>query len=686
MTISYLDKLRKPAIGLIWIACIVFVVLQFIAGFQKAHEYAEKPSYARVDTWVKVGNCARERGVLLVLCLEDGKFQPVEAHAFGGDFGHVLLMGLLGKYTNAPINRETLVKINLFVNLIGFAVIVILLIYAGFKIIPIVFAFLASTIMFSDHMGSNAPGGALFLLPDMGPDVIGSSYGIFALALAFPLWLAMSGRRSWSRTNYWLTFPTLTALLMTAYLLRQPIGMIGVITTFIVWLLLVSIRRKNFFKQRIIFTAAIFGSLFLILQGPLLLVTFRSLVYNIKPTEFILSHGFAHNLYLGLGAEDNPWGIEWNDTIAKEHAEARDPEIKYTSNAYYDLLLKLWWEHISSNPEAAKRIYLTKTNAVLDYKPPYPSQIPSLYQFSTGISLFMLCFIALMVWLVNWSKFYRATIYNQWLILFVVLIFLLGFLAQGVLAVPDAIFLFPSAVGNLLLWALVTEYLLIMVYRVTPRVYGVTPKVYRVARTQIGSLIRESTNLQGSVEPISMRYRIFDISLLISIAICLGLSWIIFKAELYDYNPAIQELLEETSFEFEPIHPYTLKQIEDFLGGKPEVKLYLKPNINLLETGVMLISNDRSGVFFNFSFDTDSRRRIVVTGKNISGSATLRVTYDQGKPNYIQMKDDSITLTVCKARKVELLIYSDSYYSYKLESIRAVESPELRCDGNLANR
>jgi hypothetical protein len=71
-------------------------------------------------------------------------------------------------------------------------------------------------------------------------------------------------------------------------------------------------------------------------------------------------HGIWHNLYIGLGAVENPFGIEWRDGNAIDTVKKIDPSLRWGSNRYFHILRDLYFDILWQNPIEVVKVYLKK--------------------------------------------------------------------------------------------------------------------------------------------------------------------------------------------------------------------------------------------------------------------------------------------------------------------------------------
>jgi hypothetical protein len=94
------------------------------------------------------------------------------------------------------------------------------------------------------------------------------------------------------------------------------------------------------------------------------LIKIREVVFGIPRGERIIQHGISHNLYMGLGVENNPWGIRWDDLYAYESA-SRIGKVDYASEEHYANLRRLYFDIVLSDPITVLRIYVKKFGKAL---------------------------------------------------------------------------------------------------------------------------------------------------------------------------------------------------------------------------------------------------------------------------------------------------------------------------------
>ena len=163
----------------------------------------------------------------------------------------------------------------------------------------------------------------------------------------------------------WAWLGVSAAALVWTYLIREPIGTIAVglsviALAFGLW------RNWRSLRTTHLATAATLCSVVLLtLNAAALLTAYRVHVQGVPSGMGIYSHGFSHNLYLGLGSEPNPFGISWSDTAGEEAVKAVDPNIVYGSERYFQAIGKAYFEIVRDHPLTVFKIYASRASRVL---------------------------------------------------------------------------------------------------------------------------------------------------------------------------------------------------------------------------------------------------------------------------------------------------------------------------------
>jgi len=95
------------------------------------------------------------------------------------------------------------------------------------------------------------------------------------------------------------------------------------------------------------------------------LLAHRDRAFDVPSARLIQVHGTAHNLFIGLGAVPNKWGIRWDDSYGAQSVRAVDPAIPYVSPAYYAVMRRLYLQKVLDDPLEVGRIYGVKAYELL---------------------------------------------------------------------------------------------------------------------------------------------------------------------------------------------------------------------------------------------------------------------------------------------------------------------------------
>jgi hypothetical protein len=93
------------------------------------------------------------------------------------------------------------------------------------------------------------------------------------------------------------------------------------------------------------------------------------------------------------------------------------------------------------------------------------------------------------------------------------------------------------------------------------------------------------------------------------------------------------------------------------------------------DNAVTLTADKSAGLYFRTYSDAAARYRVVVKGKPLSGAASLRIKLDDGAAQYFAAPDGTFERTVAGAHDVEVMIYADEPFSYRLDDIALQPCP-----------
>ncbi len=305
---------------------------------------ASVPVSHRVMPWLSSAECFAKNGKILTLCVDSNRTIPIESAAVADDRGHTVILSLANRWLGASIGKRTLVLINFFIVVFGIWLLAAQFYRIGYGVAAVLLAAAALPVANWPVVTADAPGSYL---------------GLFALALVMPLQLLrmfLCGRPA--ATEWAWFFPAAGALAFVS-LVREPFGLMAVIISAVTLGIgiLTSDRRNSAWP--IICIAALLA--FVVAnQSTRILVEYRTLVQGVPQSEGALSHGIAHNLYLGLGSEPNSFGIEYDDNFGVAAVKRYDPTIRYGTKKYYEAIRGLYFKILVDHPAEVAWIYAAK--------------------------------------------------------------------------------------------------------------------------------------------------------------------------------------------------------------------------------------------------------------------------------------------------------------------------------------
>jgi hypothetical protein len=239
------------------------------------------------------------------------------------------------------------------------------------------------------------------------------------------------------------------AALAVASLLRQSIGLMGIAAS------IAAVATSFWLNTKRLSSVGFYTSLLvgIIVAGfaPIWILDVRDALYDLPPTDLIEQHGIAHNLYLGLGVVDNPFGIEWLDSNADQAAKRVDPSVTYDSKQYYDILGAEYLRPLMNNPIEVLRIYSEKLWILLN--------TPLGGAVWAGSSVGMIGLLLVSLLLISRIRLRR---YGGWYAIdavSIVCIVFVGFLLlQGAIFHPSMQYAFPIRMFYFLLACVCVEY------------------------------------------------------------------------------------------------------------------------------------------------------------------------------------------------------------------------------------
>ncbi|MDI1264410.1 MAG: hypothetical protein PS018_14235 [bacterium] len=376
--------------------------------------------------WVRSAECARTTKGVLVLC-KDGRLVPIADVSAGDDPGPALAMAAYAALTGAVVVEADVSRANTILNYVGIAALAALL----FSLRMPWLSFLVLT------GGAAIANQFHFLGPHPG------HFGVACLAALLPLAILGAPPASPSRWLWWLWIALGLAGLAIGMVFREAIGLMGVLSSLLALGLGYSLQAGKM-RYAALVHIVVGSAVILTIGTPYAILRARDAVLHIAPSDRMEQHGAWHNLYIGLGVVENPFGIVWNDEHGVQTVKRVDPAVKYLSAEYYAILKREYFRLVLSHPLDVAIIYLRKLAVALKTYKMWLVLI---------VAAVVLAFarIALMRRLPGWTTF-DAVIMVSW-------IFVATFLGQAALFNYVELYLFPIKLFLLLLSGAAVELL-----------------------------------------------------------------------------------------------------------------------------------------------------------------------------------------------------------------------------------
>lgn len=395
-----------------WLVFALCVFAFGIADLRQAESEAIRKfsETARADwevtnIWIMAAECARKTGAWLAIC-QDNKLYPIANAAVADDSGHALLLGLAARILDRPMAVVDVAKLNIAIDFVGMVCIAALLFAVR--------SYVASFIVL-------ALGGGVYLdwiAISPHPGLIGAA----SFAAVLPSTIVLAERGYLPKTAK-VAFLTAGAVLFgMATLLREPFGTMGVIVclgalAFLGW----QTRNRQQWLRLLLLLLLVIVSW----QTPRWTFLARDVAFSMPPTNQIQTHGTSHNLYLGLGAIENKFGIEWSDSIGGQAVAKVDPKVAYASHDYFRILWRVYFDRLAEDPLEVARIYATKGVSMLGYHLP-PKSLP--------LWLVLVGAVGLLIVGTRWQLWQKVHYGQAPVLLSVGLAFVAFFLLQGTVA------------------------------------------------------------------------------------------------------------------------------------------------------------------------------------------------------------------------------------------------------------
>lgn len=413
-----------------FLACALLLVFsQFHRSYDDAERYGYLPDimvsdWSATNVWLTAADCALERGVWLAVC-ENGKLVPISERAVADDPGHALILGLWAIAKRSHATLVDVARLNILVDTIGLVALAGLLFALRAYVTSIVLLWL----------------GPVEYLGWMGTSPHWAYVGLVSLAALLPLALVArkTGLLPRRAGNLWIAAGIVCLALAT--LMREAIGLMGLLVTAMAIVVLLARR------QRPLFLLIVGAFAVLAFSTPRWVVMARDIAFDMQPAQRLATHGLSHTLYLGLGFVENKWGIRYDDDYGEDVANKQD--IVFCSPDYFRLMWKLYAARWLEDPGEVARIYAEKAWMVLSKPTLYPGPP---FGVVLAIALLHLSLAtALGAW--RWLDFAQGLAIES-----VALAFAGLFLAQAMAALPSQKYTMPVNAFVLVLFGVIGEF------------------------------------------------------------------------------------------------------------------------------------------------------------------------------------------------------------------------------------
>jgi hypothetical protein len=150
--------------------------------------------------------------------------------------------------------------------------------------------------------------------------------------------------------------------------IRESIGLMGFLMSTLVLGLQTFCRRKTLTFKCVAKMVALFMVVFTAYHSPKATIWVRNHTLSMAPYPYQIQHGFAHNLYIGIGEFPNKWGIKLSDFDGFEEAKRLRPDLVHCSPEYNKFLLRRYVDRVLEDPWEILRIYRLKIVTLMQQK------------------------------------------------------------------------------------------------------------------------------------------------------------------------------------------------------------------------------------------------------------------------------------------------------------------------------
>jgi len=428
---------------LVFVACAALLVLgPFDRTFKDAERYGYLTDimpgdWGATNIWLDSTGCAVDRGVWLALC-ENGKLVPISERAIADDPGHALLLDLWSLATGKRATLPDVARLNTLVDTIG------LLALAG--LLFALRAWLTAIVLMAL--------GPVEYLGWMATSPHWSFIGVASLGAVLPMALAGRELGLLSRRSGALWVAAGLGFLALTTLIREPIGIMGVLLSLGAAAVLLVRRPKRIAGLALVSVLALAA-----FTTPRWVVAARDAAFDMQPAQRLARHGISHTLYIGLGFVENKWGIRYEDAYGEETASKAQPPLVFASPEYFRLAGQLYFARWAEDPIEVSRIYFEKAWMLLGRPTLYPGP-----PFGIVLLIGLIHFLAATA-LGAW----RRIGFMQGLVIEAVAVgFLLLFLAQAMAALPSHNYVMPVNAFVVVLPGVIVEFLVRALLRIRP--------------------------------------------------------------------------------------------------------------------------------------------------------------------------------------------------------------------------
>ncbi|HYI04207.1 MAG TPA: hypothetical protein VD858_04925 [Reyranella sp.] len=414
---------------------VFFLLAGLLVCGQFWHTYTDSERYGHyadlmpsdwkaTNVWLAAADCALERGVWLAVC-EQGQLVPMSERAIADDPGHALLLGLWSMATRRHADLIDVARLNTLTDAIGLVTLAGLLFALR--------AYIASIVLLWK--------GPIEYLGWMGTSPHWAYVGLVSLAAVLPMALAARemGLLSRRAANRWIAAGIV--FLSVATLMRESIGMMGLMVTAAVVIVLL-VRRFRPGPVLLVGMLAV-----LAFTTPRWVVMARDAAFEMQKAERLATHGLSHTLYLGLGFVENKWGIRYDDDYGEEIAAKAG--IVWCSPDYFRLMWQLYLGRWAEDPVEVVRIYLEKAWMLLGTPTLYPGP-----PFGIVLAIALVHLLAATAF-----GAWQRLDFRQGLVIEGVAVAFAGlFLAQAMAALPSHSYAMPVNAFVLVLFGVIVEF------------------------------------------------------------------------------------------------------------------------------------------------------------------------------------------------------------------------------------